>query len=241
MQREYSKWYSPILGKEIEMLSFGYAGTPVLFFPTRTARFYDYENWRIIEALKEKINAGLLQIFCVDSIDVESFYSNKHPAQRMERHLQYESYVISEVIPFIRSKNKSTELISAGCSLGGYHAVNIAFRYPKIFTKVVGLSARYNLTDYSDKFPDLLEGHFDDNVYYNMPSMFIPNLTDENILNNLRRLKVVIAIGKDDPFFSNNIHLEQSLRNKQMDPEFHVWEEEAHRPRYWRHMVQLYL
>ncbi len=148
MQREYSKWYSSILGKEIELLSFGYSGSPVLFFPTRTARFYDYENWRIIEALKEKIDAGMLQVFCVDSIDTESFYSDKHPAHRMERHLQYESYVLSEVIPFIRFKNKCPDLISAGCSLGGYHAVNLAFKNPHIFTKVVGLSARYDLTHY---------------------------------------------------------------------------------------------
>ncbi len=97
------------------------------------------------------------------------------------------------------------------------------------------------MDDYLDKFTDLLEGHFDENVYFNMPSMFIPNLNDENILNNLRRLKVVIALGKDDPFFSNNIHLEQSLRHKRIESDFHVWDDEAHRPRYWLQMVQLYI
>jgi esterase/lipase superfamily enzyme len=241
MRREYCKWYSPILSKEIELLAFGFSGTPVLFFPTRTARFYDYENWQIIEALKEKINEGFLHVFCLDSLDLESFYSDKHPAKRMERHLQYESYVIHEVIPFIRSKNNNPNLISAGCSLGGYHAVNLAFKYPQCFSKVVGISARYDLTQHSDKFADLLNGYFDDSVYYNMPSMFIPNLADEQILNQLRKLKVIIAIGKEDPFFPNNIHLEQALRSKSLDPEFYIWNEEAHRPRYWRHMVQLYL
>ena len=86
MEREYAKWFSPALNKEIELLLFGYSGTPVLFFPTRTARFYDYEDWKIIDALKEKISAGLLQIFCVDSIDIESFYSCNHPSERIKRH-----------------------------------------------------------------------------------------------------------------------------------------------------------
>jgi len=101
-----------------------------LFFPTRTARFYDYENWKIIDALKDKIEWGYLQVFCVDSVDIESFYSSHHPAKRIERHLQYESYIINEVIPYIRCKNKCTGLVSAGCSLGGYHAVNLAFKHP---------------------------------------------------------------------------------------------------------------
>lgn len=241
MQREYARWFSPALNKEIELLAFGYSGTPVLFFPTRTARFYDYENWKIIDALKEKINSGLLHVFCVDSVDIESFYSCAHPREKIKRHLQYESYLLTEVIPYIKSQNTNPGLISAGCSFGGYHAVNLAFRHPHHFSKVVGLSARYDLTLSSQKFPDLLGGYFDESVYFNMPSMFIPNLSDENILNALRKLKVVLAIGREDPFYQNNTHLEQELRNKKIDAEFYVWNEEAHRPRYWRQMVQLYL
>jgi esterase/lipase superfamily enzyme len=241
MQREYAKWHSAALNKEIELLVFGHTGTPVLFFPTRTARFYDYENWKIIDALKDRIHNGCLQVFCVDSIDIESFYGDIHPADKIKRHLQYEGYIINEVLPFIRSKNTNQSLIAAGCSLGGYHAVNLAFKYPAHFTKVVGMSARYDLTISSSQFPDLLNGYFDENIYFNMPSMFVPNLDDESMLAALRKLKVVLAIGKEDPFFENNEQFERTLRNKQMDPDFFVWNEEAHRPRHWRQMVQLYI
>ncbi len=48
MKREYHKWYSHSLKKEMELLVFGYAGAKVLFFPPRMGRFYDYENWKII-------------------------------------------------------------------------------------------------------------------------------------------------------------------------------------------------
>ena len=65
----------------MELLIFGHAGDPVLFFPTRTARFYDYEDWKVIDAVHTKIEAGKIQIFCLDSVDKESFYAKHlHPA-----------------------------------------------------------------------------------------------------------------------------------------------------------------
>jgi esterase/lipase superfamily enzyme len=241
MQRVYNKWFSPALQRDMELLVFGHTGTPVLFFPTRTARFYDYENWRIIEALQSKIESGFLQVFCVDSVDIESFYSNLHPADKIKRHQQYEAYIINEVLPYIRYCNQAPGIISAGCSLGGYHAVNFAFKYPQHFIKVVSMSARYDLTLSSPKFPDLFYGYFDENIYYSMPGMFIPHLNDESILNELRRMQIILVIGREDPFYDNNEHLEKSLRNKGINPEFYVWDGEGHRPRYWRQMVQLYL
>ena len=171
------------------------------FFPTRTARFYEYENWGIIDALREKIIQGRLQQFCVDSNDIESFSPNSHPAEKIKKHLQYEQYILFEVIPFIRSHN-SDPLTAAGCSLGGYHAVNIAFRHPQSFAKVVGMSARYDLTLSAIKFPDLLNGYFDENIYFNMPSRFIPNLNDAQILSLFRQLKIVFAVGREDPFLA---------------------------------------
>jgi len=240
MKRAYQKWFSTILKKEIELLVFGHGGQPVIFFPTRTARFYDYENWGIIEALSPKIRNGQLQIFCVDSNDIESFYSNTHPAEKIKRHLQYEQYILQELIPFIRTKN-SNPLVAAGCSLGGYHAVNIAFRHPAIFNKVVGMSARYDLTLSDIKFPDLLNGYFDENIYFNMPSMFVPNITDEQTLQQLRQMETVIVIGKEDPFLQNNERLTSALGTKEVGHNFYVWNEEAHRPKYWRQMVNLYL
>ena len=149
----------------MELLVFGHAGKPVLFFPPRTARFYDYENWKIIEAIRPKIANGELQVFCVDSYDAESFYSFNPPSEKIKKHLSYENYILEEVIPFIFSRNINCKILVAGCSLGGYHAINIAMRHPQYFYKVVSMSARYDLTLSSDKFPDLLNGYFDENIY----------------------------------------------------------------------------
>lgn len=224
----------------MELLVFGHAGTPVLFFPTRTARFYDYENWDIVKAVEDKINNGELQLFCVDSVDIESFYANTHPIEKIKRHQLYERYILYEVIPLIRNKNPNAITV-AGCSLGGYHAVNIALRHPNYFNKVVGMSARYNLALSSPKFNDLFDGYFDESIYFNMPSMYVPNITDEVLLNKLRSLKITMVVGAEDPFLENNRQLSNALNSKHINHDFFTWAEEAHRPRYWRKMVQLYL
>lgn len=246
MDREYHKWFSPLLQRNMELLVFGHSGTPVLFFPTRTARFYDYENWHIIDAMAQKINDGHIQVFCVDSVDAESFYAPIHPTDKIKRHLQYEAYIMEEVLPFIRRTNISTSvddtgITVAGCSLGGYHALNLVLKHPQYFQKVVGMSARYDLTLSAREFPDLLNGYFDESVYYNMPTKYLPNLTDPVILDQIRKLNIVLVIGRQDPFYENNQHLSRALTAKQIPHHLYVWDEEAHRPRQWRMMVQWYL
>ena len=241
MEREYQKWFSPALNREMELLIFGSAGVPILFFPTRSAHFYDMEDWRIIEALRDKITSGQIQVFCVDSIDQESFYSTNPPTERILRHIQYEQYILDEVIPFIKTRNVSQQLTVTGCSLGGYHAVNLALRHPTIFTKVVGMSARYDLTKALPFFDDLFEGYFDDNIYFHMPNHYVPGISDEKLLEELRKLDITLVIGREDSFLANNEQLSASLNQIGVPHQFYIWEEEAHRPRYWREMVKLYL
>ncbi|HEY8897203.1 MAG TPA: alpha/beta hydrolase-fold protein [Niastella sp.] len=225
----------------MELLVFGHAGTSVLFFPTRTARFYDYENWKIVAALQDKIVQGQLQLFCVDSVDAESFYAPVPPTAKISRHLQYERYILQEVLPLIMLRSNFTGLTAAGCSLGGYHAVNLAFKYPGYFNKVLAMSARFDLTLSAQTFPDLLNGYIDQNVYYNMPSMYMPNLTDATLLEKIRKLNISLVIGKEDPFFENNKHLSAVLTSKNISHTLYIWDDEAHRPYHWRKMVQLYL
>lgn len=225
----------------MELLVFGHSGPSVLFFPTRTARFYDYENWKIVHVLQDKIEKGLLQLFCVDSVDAESFYAHVAPADKIARHLQYERYILQEVLPLIMFRTNFTMLIAAGCSLGGYHAVNIAFKYPEFFNKVVAMSARFDLTLSANTFPDLFNGYVDENIYYNMPSMYMPNLTDNTVLDLIRKQTISLVVGKEDPFYDNNKQMSTVLTGKNIPHSFYIWDDEAHRPYHWRKMVRLYL
>jgi esterase/lipase superfamily enzyme len=242
MQRAYHQWFSPQLGKNMELLVFGHAGARVIFFPTRAAHFYDYENWRVIDAMSDKINIGQLQVYCVDSIDHESLYNQgTHPSGRILRHLQYEQYIIQEVVPLSLQLNPFSKLCAAGCSLGAYHALNITFKYPFLFNKAVGMSGRYNLQVQQGVFPDLFEGYHDENIYFNMPNQYVANLHDENFIQQLKKLEIILVIGLEDAFFEDASYLSNLLWSKQIANTLHIWHEEAHKPYYWRKMVQIYL
>ena len=58
MYREYGKWWSPSLGREMEFLWFGQFGRPVLLFPTSAGRFYENENYGLVGSLADKVDRG---------------------------------------------------------------------------------------------------------------------------------------------------------------------------------------
>ncbi len=241
MKREYHKWFSDRLQRDMELLIFGHAGKAVLFFPTRMGRFYDYENWGIVASISDQIEAGNLQLFCVDSIDSESFYNtNEHPEVRIARHQQYEAYLINEVVQLIYKVNGGGYIQTAGCSMGAYHAVNLAMKYPWLISRTVGLSGRYDLTQNLGDFRDLLDGHNNDAVYFSMPLQFVPNLADGYLLSELQDLEVVLAVGRDDPFLQGNIDFGRLLNEKELPNQLHIWDGNAHRAADWRQMVPLY-
>ena len=222
----------------MELLLFGRSGTRVIVFPTRVGRFYDYEDWGLIESLRDKIERGWLQLCCLDSIDAESFYCDWCPPRdRIIRHKQYENYILNEVIPFTHDINPGSALIAHGCSMGAYHAVNIALRHPRLFCRVVAFSGRYDLTRGVGSFRDLLDGYYDEDVYFHNPSHFVPNITDPELLEMMRRMHLTIVIGEDDAFLENNLHFRDVLYDKGIHPSFYIWSGEAHRARFWREML----
>jgi esterase/lipase superfamily enzyme len=242
MNREYHCWQSPRLERHMELLVFGHAGAKVLVFPTRFGRFFESENLGIVEALAPKIQAGHIQLYCVDSIDNETFYCQwRHPADRILRYIQFEEYILNEVLPFMANKNPHPSTIIHGCSLGAFHAANIAFRHPHLFQKLCAFSGRYDLTLAVDHFYNLFDDYYDENIYYNTPTHFLPELSNSSQLQHLRNMDIVFSIGKDDPFLGNNHHLSQILWSKGIWHSLHEWGGRAHRGASWRKMAMLYL
>lgn len=242
MNREHHEWHSPNLQRNMELLVFGHAGARVIVFPTRVGRFFDYENWRIVAAIRHKIDAGQLQLFCVDSVDAESLYCNwAHPSERIKRHIQYEKYILEEVLPFTEHKNPNSYLIAHGCSLGAYHALNITLRNPTLFNKVVSFSGRYDTAANIGAYRDLFDGYHDENIYFHNPTQYLHNIHDSHLLDTLRALEIIITIGEDDVLLENNRKLSRDLWDKGIEHQFYVWGDEAHRARYWRQMAHMYL
>ena len=226
----------------MELLVFGHAGAKVLVFPTRQGRFFDYENWGLVGALSPSIERGLLQMFCVDSIDSESlYYRCAPPRARIARHNQYERYILEEVIPFMCKDAGTSFLISHGCSIGAYHAMNLALRHPGLFGKVVALSGRYDLTQPVGPFPDLFDGYYDEDIYFHTPTHFLPHWEEPAALLAMRRTEIILAVGEGDCFKTSTEQLSRQLWSKEVPHTLALWSGEAHKPYHWRQMVRLYL
>jgi esterase/lipase superfamily enzyme len=236
MNREYHVGQSAQLGRSMELLVFGHAGMPVLVFPTSSGRFFDFEDRGMVGALGARIDAGELQLFCVDSVDGESWYNRQiAPSRRVARHMQYEAYLLHEVVPFIGEKNLDPRLLALGCSFGGYHAVNIALRHPDVFSGFFSMSGVFDLTNF-------LQGYYDDDCYLNLPTHFLLRLEDPWFLDRMRANHYVLATGLDDQCLAQNQQLDRILREKGIPHQFHVWDApNSHDWPTWQRMVQQYL
>ena len=58
MNREFHRWYSHSLGREMELLIFGHAGARLLVFPTSLGRFFEWEDRGMIAALGDQLENG---------------------------------------------------------------------------------------------------------------------------------------------------------------------------------------
>lgn len=232
MNREYHKWYSNALRREMELLVFGHAGVPLIVFPTSMGRFYDYESRNMIGVIGHKYDSGQFQAFCVDSVDAESWYNKAvHPNQRAHRHNEYDRYIGEEVVPFIRSRNTSDQLIATGCSFGGYHSINYALRHPDVVTGAVSMGGAFDIKQF-------LNGYYDENCYYNNPPDFVPGLNDPWILERIRRQRLVLATGETDICLDENRRLAGIMDSKGIPHWLDVWGDGAgHDWPWWRDMV----
>jgi esterase/lipase superfamily enzyme len=236
MVREYHKCHSSHLGREMELLVFGHAGLPVVVFPTSGGRFYEFEDRGLIGALAGRIDAGEVQAYCVDSVDMESWYNRQVPPRwRIARHVQFEDYVIHEVVPLLRLKNSDPHLVSLGCSFGGYHAVNIALRHPDVFTGFLSMSGFFDLKKF-------LHGYYDQDCYFNLPTDYLPNLCDPWYFEHYRRNSYVLATGWDDQCLGQNQYLDQVMSAKGIPHKLFVWDSyNAHDWPTWMRMVEQYV
>lgn len=233
MQRDYHHWYSWRLNRDMELLAFGHAGAPVLAFPTSQGRFYEYEDFGMVDTLAHHIEQGWIQLFCVDSVDAESWYNRSiSPHERAVRHNQYESYLLEEVVPLMRGHNSADFLMATGCSFGAYHAANLAFKHPEVFSRVIAISGQYDL-----RF--LIHEGFDEDCYFNSPMAYVPNLSDERYLDPLRHhLQIILCSGGwSDICHDGTQALAAALRAKEIPHTLDIWDDAWHDWPWWRQMT----
>ncbi|MBS1756250.1 MAG: esterase [Bacteroidetes bacterium] len=239
MKRELSGWFSPSLQKDMPIASYGHYGFALLLVPTAAADYLEYERFQLMDELAPFINNGKVRVFSINSINNESWLNNEmlgeHKAIRQN---QFNKYVFEEVIPFIKTNTSNeTPIITCGASFGALHSMNLFLKRPDLINGVIAMSGVYDLTEYT-------KGFYDDQVYFNSPSHYIPNLTDSWYLDNIRKSNHIhIATGSgdfEDPDASRRFS--DVLNSKDIHHELDIWGNEwKHDWPTWRAMLPVYL
>ena len=194
MERHLTSWYSPRLNKEMPVAVYGSYGFALLLIPTAAADFLEYERFQLIDAIAPFIDAGKCKVFSINSINNESWMNyNMNPRDKIIRHMQFNDYVYNEVVPFIRNNTSwETPIITCGASFGALHSANLFFKRPDLINGCLSMSGVYDLTEYT-------RGYYDEDVYFNSPIHYLPNLTDHDMLEQIRRSHhIQILTGQGD-------------------------------------------
>ncbi|HYO71188.1 MAG TPA: alpha/beta hydrolase-fold protein [Archangium sp.] len=235
MKREYHRWYSSRLGRDMEVLLFGHSGEPVLLLPTSRGRFYQAEDFGLIGAIADRIQAGRYVVVCADSVDEESWFNTSIPPHdRVARHAAYEQYLLHEVVPLLMSRSTGGRLTLGGCSFGGFHTYNIGLRHPNTFRRLVSMGGKFETEDF-------LDGHQDDSVYYHSCMQWLPGVADTAQLAALRRVEMVLAVGEHDFCRPSSENLSKLLWSKDINNHLAIWWGGTHDWPVWRQMIQQYL
>ena len=144
MNPQHHELYSHAIGAAGVVASYGHYGRPLLAFPSEGGRAYDWQDNGMIDAIGDLLEAGRVKLYCVSSFDSESWSNQSIPLeQRAREHGRYESWILDEVVPFIQH-DTGGEIMTAGISLGAFHAANFALKRADLFPLALCMSGNYD-------------------------------------------------------------------------------------------------
>jgi esterase/lipase superfamily enzyme len=143
VRREVVELWSPELGWSPRVIAHGSYGRPVLVFPSSEGRAEDVETYGMVDAVRPLLEQGRVKLYCLDSWDGGSWYRDDLP----RRHEAYERWVVEGAVPWVDADcGGRQEMVVTGCSLGAYHAANLALRRADLFPLAICLSGVYDLS-----------------------------------------------------------------------------------------------
>jgi esterase/lipase superfamily enzyme len=241
MHVEYHKWWSPNLAQNMELKVYGHYGKPMIVFPAQGGRFYEFEDFGMIDACRSFVDGGKIKVFTVESVDNQSWANwGAHPADRARRHEDYDRYITQEVVPFARQHCGETDqkFLTTGCSMGGYHAGNFFFRHPDVFDGMICLSGLFQLHMFIGDYSD-------DNVFFNSPLYYLPSLADPWYLDQYRRSRIVVCVGQgawEEPMLADARALQRILAEKNVPAWIDFWGHDVnHDWPWWRKQLPYFL
>ena len=241
MEIRYEKHWSSYLNREMEFKVYGHGGKSVLFIPCQGGRFFDFENFKMLDAWADWISSGQCRVFSADCIDNEAWAAQGADNRwRIENHERWCNYIVNELVPAIHYiACNGDPIMTFGCSMGAMHAANLYYRRPDLFDSCFAISGLY---DNKLFFGD----YCDDLVYNNCPCLYLQNMPQDHWYMDLyRSQKSLVVCGQgawEEPLLESTRWLDTVCRSKGIPTRFEYWGYDVnHDWPWWFKMVKTYL
>jgi esterase/lipase superfamily enzyme len=240
MNIEYHHFWSSSLNQEMEFKIYGQAGKPFIVFPAQGGRFFEFEDFGMVAAAQGFIDAGKIRLVTPESLDNQTWANwGVHPAERARRHQDYDRYICRELVPWVKGHFGSDEKwMTTGVSMGAYHSANFFFRHPDLFDGTISLSGIMSLKMF-------IGDYVDDNVYFNSPLLYLPDLDDPWYLDQYRQSQIIVCTGQgawEAPMIADSHALQDILYKKDIPCWIDYWGYDVnHDWPWWRRMWPYFL
>jgi esterase/lipase superfamily enzyme len=204
MQEKHIKFYSHVLGRDMDLLVNGHWGYPILMFPTSMGNYLQNRDFGLMDSISHLIDAGKIKTYNIDSIDFQSFYAKELPANtKIYNYNLYTRFLKEELVPAIQKECSVHRVAVAGASFGGYHCTNFAFKYPDLVSHCFSMSGSFNIKSF-------MKGYYDDNVYFNNPVDFMQNAESWKY----NHMSIILGTSDWDICRQDNIEMSRMLAAK---------------------------
>lgn len=231
MKETYHQWYSSNINHEMRMLVFGNGGIPILLFPSSMGSYYEAKDRKLIASISWFIENNVVKVYCPDSYDSQSWYNKScSPSEKAWNNSCYDKLLLEEIIPEMQTATGRSRIVTAGCSFGGYHALNFAFRHPSIVSDICSMSGVFDIRSRT-------QGYSDDTIYFNNPVEFIPNAQDPH----LWKMGIILGTGEFDICRPQNEQMSNILLNKNIRHWLDIQPGGVHDWPLWRSQLPQYI
>jgi esterase/lipase superfamily enzyme len=188
----HAELWSPAIGASGTVAAYGHWGRRFLAFPAESGGAWDLEHHGVIDAVGDLLDAGRAKLYCVDSFDAASWSNREAPLEeRARRHGRYESWILDQVVPWIREDMRAeTDLATLGVSLGAFHAVNLALKRADLFPLAIGLSGNYDPSTWD------AWGERGEAAYFNNPFVSLAHAGGDHLDWLRSRLSLLLVAGQ---------------------------------------------
>ncbi|MFO7572917.1 MAG: alpha/beta hydrolase-fold protein [Gaiellaceae bacterium] len=173
------------------LVAYGHYGRPLLAFPSQQGGPGQYEDFGMVAAIGDLLEAGRVKLYCVDSLDSASWHADELPLEeRARRHGTYERWIVEDVVPWIHGDcGGSAEIALTGVSFGAYHAANFALKRGDLFPLAICQSGVYDVSVVG-------WGERGDAVYFSNPMDYVSHLHGEHLDWLRTRVSLLLLVGR---------------------------------------------